>query len=565
MIDSIFNIGNPLLLLSIFLISGFSLGYIAKKMRLPSLLGQICAGILIGPYFLDLIKPEIQSTFYYITDFALCLFGLSLGTHLILRKLHNAGKRIFFILICEIIFVPLIIFIALFVFLKIPLPQSILLSVIGLTTSPGAIIRLIQENRSKGIYTKTLVTTVALNSIVSLTLFSIALQIVLSMKSRTELLTVTNVMFSPFKELFGAVLLGSIMAFPLLILTRKWTSITYYFSLIIIIIIMIAGISQILNIQGFLASMVFGFIISNYSTKKHFLQKSLKNIESGIYVLFFVLAGTYFDFKMIPEAGLTGIIFILARALGKYIAPTIGAYLSMSSQTIKKCMGISLLPQEGIAIGFVLIISNYSEFSDISGFIATISMCSIIVFSIIGPLFTDMAIELSGEKNKSQSRLLNFLQEEYILVGLQSTNKWEALEELATFLHRVHGIREITREQLIQSIMDREKEMSTGIGEGVAVPHAIIEGGPKIRGVIGISHKGIDYNAIDGNPVNLVILVATPRAHYDQHLNVLASIAKIFGHDPETKNHIFKAKTPAEVHEILQTGNPDAFNIYREV
>ena len=104
--------------------------------------------------------------------------------------------------------------------------------------------------------------------------------------------------------------------------------------------------------------------------------------------------------------------------------------------------------------------------------------------------------------------------------------------------------------------------MSTGIGEGIAVPHARIEGGPEIRGVIGISKEGIEFDAADKNPVHLIVLIATPEAHYEQNLRVLAAIAKIFGQNSELMEQILRAKNAAEVHEILQSSDVDAVNVY---
>jgi mannitol/fructose-specific phosphotransferase system IIA component (Ntr-type) len=196
--------------------------------------------------------------------------------------------------------------------------------------------------------------------------------------------------------------------------------------------------------------------------------------------------------------------------------------------------------------------------------VTTIVLGAVVTFEIIGPILTNLAIKRSGEANKNRARLLDFLHEEYILVGLRETDKWKVLEELTVFMHRVHGIREISSEELVKSVIEREKVMSTGIGEDLVVPHAIIEGGPMIRGVIGVSHKGIDFKAIDGKPVHIVVLIATPEGHYDQHLHALAAIAKIFGQDPEIKNRIVKAKTVAEVHEILQTSHADTANVYLE-
>jgi len=147
-------------------------------------------------------------------------------------------------------------------------------------------------------------------------------------------------------------------------------------------------------------------------------------------------------------------------------------------------------------------------------------------------------------------------------VGLQETDKWRVLAEMSAFMHRVHGVRKINLDDLIQSIVTREKQMSTGIGEGIAVPHARIEGGPEIRGVIGISRDGINFESADKNPVPLIVLIATPEAHYEQHLQILAAIAKIFGQNPELMQQILRAKNAAEVHEILQSGDVDAVNVY---
>lgn len=562
MIQSLFGDGNPLFALSVLLVFGFALGHLASKLKLPGLVGQILAGIIVGPYGLCLFTPEMFHSLGPMTDFALCIFGLTMGTHLILRQLHNAGKRILLILLCQIVLVPAIIFAALYCILAMPLPQCLLLSAIGLATSPGSVIHLVVRRRSKGVFTKTLITSVALVSVASLILFSIAMEVARSVVGQQESLQPMQLMAAPARDLLAALLIGGGTAAALLYFTRKNTSLTYHFSFLIIALLLIAGVSRSLGLPGFLSSMVLGFVVSNYSSKKHIILKSFANIEPGVYALFFVLAGSHLDFSMMKTAGLAGAVFVLARSAGKFLAPTLGAWLSNSSQSIKRWIGISLFPQAGIAVGLVLMVENQPEFAFFSDYLTAIVLGAVVTFEIIGPIFTDLAIKRSGETNKSQARLLDFLHEEYILVGLRESDKWKVLEELALFMHKVHRIREISPEELVKSVIEREKVMSTGIGEGLAVPHAIIEGGPMIRGVIGVSHRGIDFNAIDGKPVHLVVLIATPEGHYDQHLHALAAIAKIFGHDPEIKNLILKAKTAAEVHEILQTDRADAVNVY---
>ena len=257
-----------------------------------------------------------------------------------------------------------------------------------------------------------------------------------------------DLILAPARELSAALFLGTCIALVLLLLSRRQSSLTYHFSFLLIMLLLIAGISRSFQLPGFIASMVLGFVVANYSSKKEVLLKSFVNIEPGIYCLFFVLAGTHIDFTMMGAAGTAGIAFVLSRSAAKYIAPTIGAYLSHASRSIKQWLGLALFPQAGVAIGLVMIIEGQPEFSEFSGYITTVVLGSVVVYELIGPILTDLAVRKSGEVNKNQPRLLEFLQEEYVLVGLQETDKWKVLEELAAFMYKVHGIRDIRLDEL---------------------------------------------------------------------------------------------------------------------
>ncbi|MCP4453852.1 MAG: hypothetical protein GY809_20515, partial [Planctomycetes bacterium] len=143
MFDGLLHTEDPLFALSILLLSGFALGEVAKKIKLPALAGNIAAGILVGPHGLSLFTPDMIHTFGPITDFALCVFGLTMGTHLVLRQLHNSGRRLFYIVGLGVVLVPPLIFVVLYFLVGRPLPECILLAAIGLTTSPSSIIHLI--------------------------------------------------------------------------------------------------------------------------------------------------------------------------------------------------------------------------------------------------------------------------------------------------------------------------------------------------------------------------------------------------------------------------------------
>lgn len=224
-----------------------------------------------------------------------------------------------------------------------------------------------------------------------------------------------------------------------------------------------------------------------------------------------------------------------------------------------------MFPIAGLAIGLVMLCANSTFLDAYSSQITAIVLTAVVVYELIGPIFTGQALKRSGETDKDRIRLLEFLQEEYILINMRSTDKWAAVDRLTEFLHRTHKCKEyISLEDFKESVHQREKEVTTGIGNNIAIPHAIIQGGPRIMGVIGIAPGGIDFDSIDGKPVNIIIMIATPQESYDLHLNVLAHVARIFGHHKLIKERLLEARSPAEVFEILQSEEVERLNPFFE-
>jgi len=547
---------HPLLVLSILLLSGWMLGQAAKKVLIPAIIGQILAGFLLGPHSFKLFDYHVFESFQPLTHFALALFGLTLGTHLHIARLHNSVLRISTIMGLEILIVPGIIFLTLHYLLGIGFSTSLLLSAMGLSTSPTSIIHLLTERRSRGTFSKTLISTVALNNIATLCLFTIVMTMLSSGTSPS--------LASGVAKVAVALLLGIAQGALLLFITRHQSASTIHFSLLIFSILFITGLCQTLKLPAFLASIALGFMIANYSSKKSSLLNSITNIEPGLYTLFFVLAGTHLDFSNLREAGIAGLLFIVARFIGKTLAPALGARITRSSESVSKYLPLALYPHAAIAISCLLMVEQSTFLASEVSYLTTVILCSVVFFELFGPLMTDYAIRKSGEQGKDRERLLDFLHEEYILTPLRARDKKEVLEELGAFMHRVHAIREVSQSQLIDLLLERENKMSTGLGEGIAVPHAIIEGGPQVRGVIGISKQGIDFKSLDKKPVHIIIVVATPQEHYDQHLKVLAGIARIFGHDPELKEVLVNARNAAEIVDILNIEHVEMHNIFLE-
>jgi len=560
---ALINSPNPLLVLAVILIIGFIFSRLARSLKVPTVTMQILGGFILGHYVLNLFQDAAYTSFEPITNFALGFIGLTIGSHLNFRKLHNAGKRIFLITISDVIITPLLVFAALYYLAGLTFEVSLIIAVIAITTAPGSTLHIVKEKRAKGIFTKTVLAVVAFNNVLTILIFY-AVYYYLYQQNTVPEFNLLKTLGTPFLLLLEALLVGGAVGFSIIYFTEKRKVRISFLTMVILAVIVTVGTSQLLHLSGILSSLILGMVITNFSKYKSVLFGAFKDIEIEVFTLFFVLAGIHLDIKIMAAAGFAGLILIVSRLIGKTLGPILGAHLAGSIPKIKKNIGIALYPIAGVAIGLVLLIQNDPVLNVYSSEITAIILTAVVVNELLGPIFTGKAIARAGEEHKNRIRLMDFLQEEFIKIDLQSSNKWEALNELADFMYKTHKIREISLPELKENIIDREKNISTGIGDGLAIPHAIIDGGPKIRGVIGVSHGGIQFDAIDEKPVRIMFLIATPRKNYDVHLHMLANIAKIFGHHPHIADQIVKARSPEEVFEILQAEEIEALNPFFE-
>ncbi|MDN5354649.1 MAG: hypothetical protein PWQ09_1405 [Candidatus Cloacimonadota bacterium] len=555
---------NPLLVLSVILITGYIFNRLARKLHIPTVTCQILGGVVLGPYVLNLFVQNAYTSFVPITNFALGFIGLTIGSHLDFRKLHNAGRRIAFITLADAIITPVVVFFSLQLFTNVSLEASLLISAIAITTAPSSTLHIVREKRAKGIFTKTLLAVVALNNVITIVVFYTVYYFIYYITS-TSHVGIVAIIIKPLLLLVESIIIGSVVGYAVIYFTEKRKTRVSFLVMVMMAVIITVGTAETLHLSGILSSLILGMVISNFSKNKNTLFGAFKDIETEVYTLFFVLAGTHLDFAAIKIAGSIGFVLILSRLFGKTVGSTLGAWLAGSTDTIKKWIGIALYPIAGVAIGLVLLIENNELLSIYSSEITSVVLTAVVVNELLGPILTGKALQKSGEVDKNRLRLMDFIQEEFIKVDMQSDNKWDALAELTEFMYKTHKCHEISLEKLKNSFIEREKQVSTGIGNNLAIPHAIIEGGPKIRGVIGISKKGIKFDAVDDKPVHIIFLIATPKEHYDrQHLQVLSNIAKIFGQHPHIKKQMLKANTPEEVFEILQTEEVEELNPFFE-
>ncbi|WP_455382250.1 cation:proton antiporter domain-containing protein [Salinispira pacifica] len=553
--------GKVLLVLAEVVLAGLVGGQIAHRLKLPHVTGQILVGVLIGQAGLTLFGPDAIHGLDVVTQFALGMIALTVGEHLNLRTLRNAGRRLFILLLTESILTPVIVFGVAYLIHGSPwLP--LLLAAIAVSTAPATVVALVKETRSKGVFVKTLSAAVALNNIACLVLFAVA-----RTAARFGFATDTNssfleVLSGPVLQIGLSVLLGVGAGLILTLATRHIHRSDRLAAYSLMALLVVTGAAIYLNVSLLLACLFLGFTISNVSGEKRELGgAAFENIETAIFAAFFVLAGMEMEFSHIGAAGLLAIGVMAARFAGKMLSANLAMRFARATENVRRYLGFALIPQAGVAIGLILLIQQDPEFASIHSVLLAVGLTTVMANELVGSITTSFALKRSGDVGKDRPRLIDFLQEQNIVTDISADTKEQAIAKLTDVLIQTNRL-DIDREALLSTFLDREKEASTCVGSGLAIPHGILPSGNRMYGVMGLSRTGMNFETPDGRPIHCMVLLATPESQRERHLAVIAALARTVGRDPAIQDQLFNAETAAHAYETLHAEEATDFNYY---
>ena len=563
------NVTDPFAVLSVVLVAGLGLGWVAQRARLPGVTGQILAGVLIGPAVLGLFSEDAVHRLQPLTHFALALIGVTVGAHLNLRRLRNAGKRLILLLAAEAVIVPLLVIVAIRLLTETPPFFALLLGMLAISTAPATIVALVREARARGVFVKTLIAAVAINNVTCIVLFEVA-------RGAARLAILEGVGVEPGAEdrllevvaesatrLALAVALGASAAVVAQLLTRTAMRPERLASVSVISILLTFGLAEELALSPLLACLALGAVQTNLNAARDRIADSVfANFEPVILCVFFTLAGMHLAFDQIGIAGAVASVFFAARIAGKLLAARLSMTLAGATERVRSSLGMALVPQAGVAIGLVILIQEDPAFATIRDVFVAAVLVSVLLNEIVGPFLTRFALERSGEAGRDRPHLVDFLEEENIVTGFRAASMEQTIELLTDLLISSHHLQGVDRQALLQSVLDREAQTSTCIGGGLAVPHGELPEGFQMAGVMAISKIGLPFDSPDDRPVHCVVLLATPAGEHDRHLQVLAVLARTFGGDPALQEQLFNARSPAHAYEILYGEEAEDFNYF---
>ncbi len=280
-------------------------------------------------------------------------------------------------------------------------PLAITLGAIATATAPAATLMVVRQYKAKGPVTNILLPVVALDDAVGLIVFSISLSIAKALASGAAL-TVKAMLIEPCIEIFGSLIIGAVIGFIMTFCMRFFKSRANRNMVTICAVFLGSALADMLGMSQLLLCMAIGAIFANFSDLADTVLGLSEQWTPPLFLLFFVISGAELDLAVLPSVGLLGILYIVFRSLGKYLGAFFGAKIVKAEKNIQKYLGVSLLPQAGVAIGMSqIVITALPQYGDK---IRAVVLTATLIYEFVGPLLTKLALTKAGEIEKQPSR-----------------------------------------------------------------------------------------------------------------------------------------------------------------
>ena len=424
---------TAILNLAVALLAGLLMTRIFSRWHLPDVTAFLVTGVLIGPFVLGRLGiPGLGFASYdqvealsMISDVAMGFIAFSIGNEFRLSQLKKTGKQAMVIGVLQALAALAFVDIALviFHFLRpdvLSVPAAITLGAIATATAPATTLMVVRQYKAKGELTDLLLPIVALDDAVGLIAFAVSFGIARAMDSAQ--FSLASILLSPLIEIVGSLLLGALAGFVLTKLETMFRSNSNRLSLSIAFIFLMVGLSAVdFTVAGvdcgfspLLVCMMLGTVFCNICPLSEDLMDRADDWSAPLLAVFFVISGAELRLEVFGELTmvLIGVIYIIFRSAGKYFGAHFSAKAVGCDEKTVKYLGITLLPQAGVALGMCVTAKELGPEGDL---IRNITLFSILVYELVGPMLTKMALMDAGEiqpmtsdvKNRRQINLEN--------------------------------------------------------------------------------------------------------------------------------------------------------------
>lgn len=399
------------------MIAGLLMSRPAKLLKLPAVTGYLIAGVLIGPYCIGRIginglgftSIEAIESLKILSEVALGFIAFSIGNEFRISSLKKIGRQATVIAIVQALMATLLVDLSLLGmhFLLgddvLPIPVVLTLGAIATATAPAATLMVVRQYKAKGELTNMLLPVVALDDAVGLIVFAVSFGVARAIQSGNA--DPVSIIVEPIVEIVGSLLLGALIGVVFTLIEKLFESNTRRLCISITFVLATVAASKMkfevggvhIGFSSLLTCMMLGSVFCNICDNSEELMERVDKWSTPLLVLFFVISGAELELSVFTKLTVIGIgvVYILFRSLGKYFGSFFSAKFTKCSKNMQKYLGITLLPQAGVALGMTI---TAMELGDQSGnLIRNIILFSVLVYELVGPLLTRIALTKAGD------------------------------------------------------------------------------------------------------------------------------------------------------------------------
>ncbi len=405
-----------LLCLGFAMMSGLLMSRLSRKLGLPAVTAYLVAGIIIGPYCIGRLgivgigfnSMEQLDSYKLLSELALGFIAFAIGNEFRLSQLKQNGKQATVIGIVQALVATIFVDAALlgihyFVGDKLPVPVCITLGAIATATAPAATLMVVRQYKAKGALTDILLPIVALDDAVGLVVFAVSFGIARAMLSGS--FDLISIIVEPIIEIVASLLLGYVMGWIFTFVVRFFHSNSKRLCVSVTFVMLTVALSMMkfelfgvhVGFSQLLVCMMLGTVFCNVCDFSEEIMGKTDRWTMPLFILFFVLSGAELELNVFTDLIIVGIgvVYIISRSIGKYVGTWGSARLVKCSDSICKYLGITLLPQAGVALGMTITAAD--AMGECGVLVRNITLFAVLIYELIGPLLTKIALTKAGD------------------------------------------------------------------------------------------------------------------------------------------------------------------------
>ena len=440
-----------LILLAVLLLIGIISTRITRLLKLPNVTGYLVIGLFAAVLCIILDEVGYDSPFYddtltvaldkmngFISTIALGFIALSIGEEFKLSKLKEYGKKIMIVTLLQALLATILVDVSLIILcisLNLNISIAICLGAVATATAPAATLMVINQYKAKGPLVDILLPIVAFDDAIGLIVYAVSVSISKVVVTGNAV-SFISIGLIPLINIFGSLIVGFVLGFIMHWMMKFFRSRNNHMIVIIAFTLLGVTLCEVINyvkiwgenleLSSLLCCMMIGAVYVNFANDdtRPIITRDIELMDRWtpfLFTLFFVLSGCHLatsafnifktnsSFKELLPILLVFVFYIVMRSFGKYFGAFTGCKITKQSDTVTKYLGLTLLPQAGVAIGMANQISKIPEFQidNVGNIIVTVVLCATLVYELVGPLITKLALNKAGEIPKEENTVLN--------------------------------------------------------------------------------------------------------------------------------------------------------------